>query len=188
MKQIPAEWNSDRLFIFDLKESEIPDIQFIVDTSNYVQEWDGRDHEPDYVKTCFEKGNLPPEGKLENYRIQTIRTIQENKNIGVLSLYHGYPMADSIYLEFLYIHSETQKQGYGQEMMHALTELFSELGYKEIRINVALKNWPALRFWTKSGFDSISGIYGDLEYSNKTFANMELIKTLKIHDIEKENG
>ncbi|SEK74305.1 Acetyltransferase (GNAT) family protein [Paenibacillus sp. OK003] len=68
-------------------------------------------------------------------------------------------------------------------MMQALTRLFSELGYKEIRINVALKNWPALRFWTKSGFDQISGIYGDLEHSGKTFANMELIKTFKSDDI-----
>jgi ribosomal protein S18 acetylase RimI-like enzyme len=188
MKQIPTGWNSDRLFISDLKESEIFDIQSIVDTSKYVQEWDGRDHEPDYVRTCFEEGNLPPGGRLENYRIQTIRTILQNQNIGVLSLYHGYPKEDSVYLEFLYIHSENQKQGYGQEMMHALTRLFFELGYKEIRINVALKNWPALRFWTKSGFDQISGIYGDREHSNKTFANMELIKTLKTHDIEKENG
>ncbi|MDK8192647.1 GNAT family N-acetyltransferase [Paenibacillus sp. UMB7766-LJ446] len=183
MKQIPAAWNSDRLFMSDLKESEIFDIQYIVGTSSYVQEWDGRDHEPDYVRTCFEKGDLPPGGRLENYRIQTIRTSKENKSIGVLSLYHGYPKEDSVYLEFLYIHSETQKQGYGQEMMHALTQLFSELGYMEIRINVALKNWPALRFWTKSGFDQISRIYGDLEHSDKTFANMELIKALKTHDI-----
>jgi hypothetical protein len=60
MKQIPTGWNSERLFISDLKESEIFDIQSIVDTSKYVQKWDGRDHEPDYVRTCFEEGNLPP--------------------------------------------------------------------------------------------------------------------------------
>ncbi|MFS0871964.1 GNAT family N-acetyltransferase [Paenibacillus xylanilyticus] len=71
-----------------------------------------------------------------------------------------------------------QGQGYGQEMIHSLTHNLSELGYKEIRINVALKNWPALRFWIKSGFDQISGIYGDLEHSDTTFANTELIKTL----------
>ncbi|WP_405130652.1 hypothetical protein MHB43_24800 [Paenibacillus sp. FSL H8-0317] len=59
-----------------------------------------------------------------------------------------------------------------------MTRQFSELGYKEIRINVALKNWPALRFWIKSGFNQVSGIYGDLEHSDETFANTELIKAL----------
>ncbi|MET3940428.1 ribosomal protein S18 acetylase RimI-like enzyme [Paenibacillus sp. PvP094] len=115
---------------------------------------------------------------MENYRIQSIRTVEENRKIGLLSMYHGYPSEDSIYLEFLYIQSDIQKQGYGQEMIPALSLHLSSLGYREIRINVALKNWPALRFWIKSGFNQISGIYGDLEHSDITFANTELIKTL----------
>ncbi|NUU77633.1 GNAT family N-acetyltransferase [Paenibacillus xylanilyticus] len=178
MKQLPAEWKSDRLVISNVQEFEIPELQSICDSSRYLQQWDGREHDPDYVKKCFEEGNLPPGGMLENYRIQSIRTAKDHRKIGLLSLYHGYPSADSVYLEFIYIQSEIQKQGYGQEMIHALTHNLSELGYKEIRINVALKNWPALRFWIKSGFDQISGIYGDLEHSDTTFANTELIKTL----------
>ncbi|GAB1156253.1 hypothetical protein YWY31_22780 [Paenibacillus illinoisensis] len=178
MKQLPEEWKSERLIISDVEEYEIPEIQSICETSRYLQQWDGREYEPDYVKKCVTEGNLPPGGKLENYRIQSIRTVEENQKIGLLSMYHGYPSEDSIYLEFLYIQSDIQKQGYGQEMIQALSLHLSSLGYREIRINVALKNWPALRFWIKSGFNQISGIYGDLEHSDTTFANTELIKTL----------
>ncbi|MGN7413943.1 GNAT family N-acetyltransferase [Paenibacillus sp. SAF-068] len=178
MKQLPVEWNSDRLIISDVKEYGIPELESIYETSRYLHQWDGREHVQDYVRKCFEKGHLPPEGRQENYRIQSIRTAEDDRNIGLLSVYHGYPSEDSLYLEFLYIQSEIQKQGYGQELIQALTLHCSELGYKEIRINVALKNWPALRFWIKSGFNQISGIFGDLEFSNDTFANTELIKSL----------
>ncbi|ETT41898.1 GNAT family N-acetyltransferase [Paenibacillus sp. FSL H7-689] len=83
------------------------------------------------------------------------------------------PELESIYETSRYLH-----QWDGQELIQALTRHFSELGYKEIRINVALKNWPALRFWIKSGFNQISRIYGDLQHSEDTFANTELIKSL----------
>jgi len=78
----------------------------------------------------------------------------------------------------LYIDKNIQKQGFGQEVIHRFTEVTASLGYKEIRINVALKNWPALQFWIKSGFDQVSGIYGDAECSETTFANLELIKSV----------
>ncbi|WP_340014078.1 GNAT family N-acetyltransferase [Paenibacillus sp. FSL K6-1318] len=178
MKQLPVEWKSDRLIISNVEESDIPELESIYETSRYLHQWDGREHDLNYVKKCFEEGHLPPGGRLENYRIQSIRTIEDDRYIGLLSVYHGYPLEDSIYLEFLYIQSEIQKQGYGQELIQALTLHFSELGYKEIRINVALKNWPALRFWIKSGFNQVSGIYGDLEHSEDTYANTELIKSL----------
>ncbi|MEK3704123.1 GNAT family N-acetyltransferase [Paenibacillus sp. FSL R7-0198] len=178
MKQLPEEWKSDRLIVSNVKESDIPELESIYETSRYLHQWDGQEHDRNYVKECFEEGHLPPGGRLENYRIQSIRTNEDDRYIGLLSVYHGYPSEDSIYLEFLYIQSEIQKQGYGKELIQALTLHCSELGYKEIRINVALKNWPALRFWIKSGFNQINGIYGDLEYSEDTFANTELIKSL----------
>ena len=178
MKLIFEKWNSRRLMISDLKEDEIPLVQDIYETSKYMNQWDGQSYNPEHIKDCFFKGNLPPSGKLENYRIQTIRNKKDQKIIGILSVYHGYPSTDSVYLEFLYIDKDIQKQGFGQEVINQFIEVTTSLGYKEIRINVALKNWPALKFWIKSGFNHVSGIYGDNEFSETTYANLELIKIL----------
>ncbi|GGG05466.1 hypothetical protein GCM10010912_57700 [Paenibacillus albidus] len=44
--------------------------------------------------------------------------------------------------------------------------------------HIAIKNWPAVRFWTQSGFNGISGIYGDKTIAEDSYANIELIKSL----------
>jgi len=178
MKLISDKWNSRRLTISNLKEDEIPRVQDLYETSKYMNQWDGQSYNPEHIKDCFFNGNLPPDGKIENYRIQTIRNQEDQKIIGILSVYHGYPSTDSVYLEFLYIDKDIQKQGFGQEVINQFIEVTAALGYKEIRINVALKNWPALKFWIKSGFNHASGIYGDHEYSETTYANLELVKIL----------
>lgn len=82
------------------------------------------------------------------------------------------------YIAFLYIGTMFQGHGYGQEIINALFDKLTSLQYKEVRINVALKNWSALRFWSKLGFDKISGIYGDKEYSEDRRADIELIRYL----------
>lgn len=178
MKHLPSSWNSERLIISDVKPFEIVELQKLYDTSRYIQEWDGQENDANYVKNSVEQGNLPPDGTSANYRIQSIRTLEENQMIGMLSVYHGYPAEHVLYLEFLYIQNGVQKRGYGQEMISALTQQLATLGYDEIRINVALKNWPALRFWFRSGFSQIGGIYGDEKHSSTHFANIELIKKL----------
>ncbi|OWR27269.1 GNAT family N-acetyltransferase [Saccharibacillus sp. O23] len=178
MKLISDKWNSQRLTMTDLKEDEIPEVQDLYETSRYMNQWDGEIYNPEHIKDCFFKGNLPPNGKLENYKIQTIRNQEDQQIIGILSVYHGFPSTDAVYLEFLYIDKTIQKQGFGQEVVNRFAEVTAALGYTEIRINVALKNWPALKFWIKSGFNQASGVYGDRECSETTYANLELIKAL----------
>ena len=80
--------------------------------------------------------------------------------------------------KLLYIHGDIQKQGFGQELIKEFSLIISEIGYKEIRINVSTKNWPALRFWIKAGFNQVNRIYGDQTYSESSFSNLELMMTL----------
>ncbi|MEJ8304017.1 GNAT family N-acetyltransferase [Saccharibacillus sacchari] len=178
MNLIPEQWHSARLSLSDLKENEIPAVQKLYETSRYMNEWDGETYKPDHIQNCLFNGNLPPGGVLRNYRMQTVRNRENASLIGILSVYHGHPSSESVYLEFLYIDSNIQKQGFGQELTNRFTEVVADLGYREIRLNVALKNWPALRFWTQCGFDRISGIFGDRQISDNAFANLELVKTL----------
>jgi ribosomal protein S18 acetylase RimI-like enzyme len=96
-----------------------------------------------------------------------------------LSIYYGYPMNDVVYISFMCIGNEYQSQGYGRAVINQfIIELLGQ-NYNEIRVNVSLKNWPCLLFWSKLGFDKINGIYGDKEYSESTYANMELSRLLK---------
>lgn len=178
MNFIPQMWHTERLTISDTVDSKVAVVQEIYRSSSYMNEWDGREYDPDHIRKCLVEGNLPPGGKLDLYRIQTIKVSDSQEPIGIISLYHGYPVEQSLYLEFLYIHKDIQEQGFGQEVIQRFASLVFELGYKEIRINVSTKNWPALRYWIKSGFNKVNGIYGDLEYSETNFSNVELMMTL----------
>lgn len=71
-----------------------------------------------------------------------------------------------------------QRQGYAQEVVEGTAEVARQIGYGAIGIGVQLKNWPALRFWTKQGFDKIVRIVGDAEHSESTFAAISLRKRL----------
>jgi ribosomal protein S18 acetylase RimI-like enzyme len=157
---------------------EINAVQELFETNNNMITWAGNDYDSTYINRCYFDGDLPPNGKKENYKIQTIKSIESNELIGFICIYQGFPEANIAYIAFLYIGTKFQGHGYGQEIINAMFVELTKLQYKEVRINVALKNWSALRFWSKLGFDKISGIFGDKEYSIDRRADIELIKFL----------
>jgi ribosomal protein S18 acetylase RimI-like enzyme len=169
-------WKTERLLIADLESEEISDLQYLYEASSNVLHWDGRDPDPEYILKCYYQGDLPPNGMRENYKVQTIKSATEL--VGILSIYHGYPKDEIAYLSFMCIGNNFKKQGYGQEIIHHLSSELTNLSFKEIRINVSLKNWSALRFWSKAGFDKINGLFGDNEYSESANGSIELSKFL----------
>jgi diamine N-acetyltransferase len=60
--------------------------------------------------------------------------------------------------------------------VEGLLEIVKHHKFNEVRANVALKNWGAIRLWTKLGLDTINGIYGDSEYGENRYADIELVK------------
>ncbi|KRE33492.1 GNAT family N-acetyltransferase [Paenibacillus sp. Soil522] len=177
-KTLPDFWESSNLLFNRLLENEIVEVQQLFLGSRYMNQWDGNEYDPRYIERCYFSGEVPPEGEKENYRIFTIKSKENKKILGIISLYHGYTTIDSTYIVFMYIDTELQGRGYGKEAEAQLCKELIHVGYKYIRANIAVKNWPAIRFWTKAGFNGISGIYGDKVHSESTFANIELIKTL----------
>ncbi|MBB3153994.1 ribosomal protein S18 acetylase RimI-like enzyme [Paenibacillus endophyticus] len=151
-----------------------------------MNQWDGLEYDPKHIEHCFFYGDIPPEGEKENYRIFTIRQEDREEIIGILSVYHGYPTFDSVYITFLYIGTELQGKGFGKETEAQLCKEIIKLGFEHIRVNIAIKNWQAIRFWTVAGFNGISGIYGDKVHSEDTFANIELMKSLNMRNIYQE--
>lgn len=100
--------------------------------------------------------------------------------IGYFTIYHGFPENDIAYIEFMYVDKGFQRQGYAAEAIKGLTGELTRLNYRAIRLNVAMKNWPGIRFWLHSGFTSITALHGDMECSEHTFANMELERVIGI--------
>lgn len=175
---IKSRWESERLLIGDLNSQEIDEVQELYKTSSDISLW-GEEPEAEYIRHCFLEGDLPPNGIKKNYKIQTIKmNTESNDLIGLISIYFGYPNENIAYISFLCIGNLYKSLGYGQEIINQLTDELRKLEYKEIRINVSLKNWSALRFWILLGFDKINGIYGDKEYKDNTIANLELSRLL----------
>ena len=175
---IPSIWETNRLSIKDLVEEEIQTVQKLYEQGSFVHQWDGGSTDNDYVFRCFTVGDLPPDGNKDQFKIQVIRMKETGLIVGLLTAYHGYPVPETFYINYLYIDKEYHQQGLGQEVINELLRIIKGFQYKEVRANVAIKNWPALRFWTKLGLNTIQGIFGDREHGDDKFADIELIKYL----------
>lgn len=179
---LPAVWETDRLSVADSTLAEATELQQVHDACAYIEAWTGArsdSQQAESMLSALQGGDLPPGGSKEFFRLQSIRVKATTHLIGFADVYHGYPKADIFWVGFLCIHPDYQNQGYGREVVRGLTEVVAGLGaYSAIRLGVALKNWPALGFWTKVGFDRIVEIRGDKVYSEQSFAFMYLERRL----------
>ena len=176
IKTIPAMWETKRLTIQDLDEDEIQSVQKLYEQGSYIHQWDGGSLDYEYAYRCFTDGDLPPNGTKDKYKIQVIRVKETDTIVGILTTYQGYPKYETFYINYLYIDKEYHKQGLGKEVISELLSILQESKFAEVRASVAIKNWPAIRFWTGLGLDTINGFYGDNEYRADHYADIELIK------------
>jgi len=121
---------------------------------------------------------LPPQGMAENLRNFVLFDRESDQPMGVLSLYLGYPDPNMYYIGSLYLRPDWQRDGYGRELMQELEQQLQREGYAAGRVAVGLKNWPALRFWTKQGYDTVTMIGGNRMYAADYYAVIELQKNL----------
>jgi ribosomal protein S18 acetylase RimI-like enzyme len=179
---LSSQWQTERLFVRDSVLDELAELEAIADACIYVNEWTGwraGEHPDESLRSALTDGILPPGGSQEFYRMQTIRLRDTGRAIGFLASYHGWPTTDTFFVTELMIHPQFQGQGYGRELVRALCNRVVTLGsYTCMRLLVALKNWPALRFWMRAGFDRLVDYRGDKRYSPETFAYLMLEKPL----------
>jgi diamine N-acetyltransferase len=176
IKMIPSQWETNRLTIKDMTQQEIPTVQELYEQGSYIHQWDGGSLDKKYASRCFTEGDLPPGGTRAQFNIQVIRLKDKGNLAGLLTTYHGYPTPESFYINYLYMDKEFHKKGLGREVVSELLSIVEQAEYREVRANVAIKNWPALRFWTGQGLNTIQGIYGDKEYGADKYADIELVK------------
>jgi len=141
---------------------------------------EGEVFDENYIEQCLLNGDLPPQQNAckTYYRLKTVCSKTDLKIIGFFDLYYGYPEVTTLWISILLIRNEMQKLGFGHEIIETVSQQAREKGYASIGIGVHLKNWKGLRFWSKNGFDKITGISGDYVFGENNFSVIRLIKNL----------
>ncbi len=179
---LPNHWETERLVVQDSTLDEASDLQQVVDAVPEIHGWTGASErdEPDRpMLSVLMEPPLPPNGSKELFRMQSVRVRDNGLLIGLLTTYHGFPTAHVFWVNTLAVHPAFQGKGYGPEVICGLSDTVMQLGpYTRMQLFACLKNWRALRFWTKSGFDRIVEIRGDKMYSDQAEAHVLLEKSL----------
>lgn len=175
---IPSYWETERLVVRDaLIEKDLDKLQSLWESSAYIGEFDGHsERTKDDMYHDLIEGDLPPGGTKEFFKIQPLFTKENYETIGYITMYHGYPDEGALWITFFYINRDEQGKGYGHEVINKLIIEAEKAGFQRIMLSVALKNWEAIRFWIKEGFDKITGFYGDRTYGKESFSNLALEK------------
>lgn len=180
IKTIPEMGETKNLIIKNSTIEECNELQKISESWEDKKEVDGEEFAVNYFYKCLTEGDLPPlpNAHKDYYRLKSIYLKDSEKLIGFFDLYFGFPTIKTVWISIFVLDQEYRKNGYGQEIIEFISAEVRKTEFMKIGIGVHLKNWPALRFWTKAGFDKILGIYGDEKFSETTFALMGLEKSL----------
>lgn len=185
IKRIPSQWETQRCVIHSLDHHVVNDLQSLYNKSIDMTKLDGRTIDPAYAQSILDgKPVLPPNGSVDRHTLQYAVVKGNTQPMALIELYHGYPDERTLYIGFFFIDHELRSKGYGKEIIDQLKLLIKDEGYSSIRVGVALKNWSALRFWTHTGFRHVTKISGDQEYSEHTFALIELSAELSFDKTE----
>ncbi len=169
-----------RLYLSDSVLSECKELEKVLLSWTDKKIIEGTDSEPGYFEMCINNGDLPPirNASKDNYILKSIYLKEENKLIGYFDLYFGYPDTSCVWISIFVIDEDFRKKGYAQEAISYISDACKKNGFLKIGIGVYLNNWRALRFWTKSGFDKVIGIFEDGEYQENKYGVIGLEKLL----------
>ncbi len=172
-------WETERMIIRDANLHDVDRLQEIYMQSESTEGWTwANELTTDYILNSVNKGNLPPNGMKEFYKIQLITHKNSLEIMGFMEFYHGYPDKEVLYIGTLLFREDYRNNRYGQEIINKLCKQALELGFHQARLGVTLKNWLGIYFWTKLGFDTILKFHGDKVLAKDSSALLVLGKNL----------
>lgn len=89
----------------------------------------------------------------------------------------GYPKTDDWYIGFLLLDPSIRAQGFGQKFCSVIERWASERGARRLLVAVLMDNEPALRFWSRLGFDELR-MTGPTMYKTRSHLVKELARSL----------
>ena len=173
---LPDTWDTERIQFRCSVVEEVPTLQAIHDACSYLKHWDGEyTDDPHHLHTLVTDPPLPPQGgERERFKILTMREKASSEIVGFLATYEGEPSPESLYIMTFFIHPTHQKQGFGRETFARFFPMVEEAGFAKVTLCTALKNFPAVRFWTGLGVNRIVKVHGDKLCSETTHAQVDL--------------
>lgn len=171
---------TENLLIKNASMIECSKLQDICSAWTTRSSLEGLDFDEDYIYKCLTEGDLPPtdDSSAYNYYLKSIYLKGTKQLIGFFDIYLGYPTNDTLWLSVFLLDKAMQNKGYGKEAVSGLINATSQTDFKQIAFAVHLKNWKALHFWIKAGFNKILDIYGDKVLRENTFALITLAYTI----------
>ena len=133
------------------------------------------------IRECLTIGDIIPDiseddYKRANYHLYCIR--KDNSLVGWLSFYLEYQQKDMVYLSVVYIKETYRSDGFGAEILDALTRKWAMDKFTKVKIHCSLRNALALRFWVKNGFNLITEVECDGNLTPGNFGSISLVKII----------
>lgn len=180
-KHISNLIETKNLLIKNSSMSECSNLQAICSTLNDKTFIEGMVFTEDYIYKCLTEGDFPPleNTSIDNYYLKSIYLKYPKRLIGFFDIYHGYPSPNTLWISTFALDKAFQNKGYGNEVITELVKVSTSNNFNKIAVAVHLKNWIALRFWIKAGFNKILDIYGDKNLSECNLALITLEYTLR---------
>jgi GNAT superfamily N-acetyltransferase len=177
MNRLPVSWQTDRLHIANGVLENVPRLMAIFNACSHVGQWDPtfQIYPEEEFAGLVTKSMADGEGN-GRFQLQTIS--HNNQLIGYFHCHHHHPQPQTLLIAMFVLHPDYQKGGFGSEMIAGLAQKAKATGHQTIWLEVFLKNWPALRFWIKSGFTTIIDIDGALQHDATSHASIVVAKTL----------
>jgi diamine N-acetyltransferase len=176
MTILPETIEDKNFVIGKISNDQITEIQKVLDSCSYINEWDPpNDSLMSNAINRIEKSNESKMGNKEVYDLKVIIKRNTEEIVGIIECCYGYPTQEYFCISDIEIKKEYQHQGIGQEVVRrVISDIYETNEYTHLYVCVGLLNWPSLRFWSKLGFNKITNIFGDKEYSNNCFSSVIL--------------
>lgn len=176
---LPASWRLATADIEIASEDDLSGVACVYSENADLLSLIGPETDPHTkAEAMIRHTELPPGGRPEQEQTYVVRASGSDTVDGVLQVYRGYPEPGVLYLGELYLRPVAKGRGLGATIVEALEHRAREAGASEIRLGVGLRNWGALRFWVRMGYDRITKVSGDRAFAENAFAVIELARQL----------